>query len=469
MRHFTRIGKLAVALVLALSACDRGPETAAPEGRGAAPGAAAPQNVKGEKAVSAVRVPISGAKIKGSDRALVTIVEMSDYACPFCKKAHQTIESLLGEYGDKVRLAVLENPLPFHKTAAPAAKWAFAAGEQGRFWQARDALFAQKGSLDDEALAAMAKDLGLDADRLERDRKSLAAEKYVQSGLDLAASLGVTGTPCFFVNGVRLVGAQPAAAFRAAIDAALTSANALVARGVRPEDVYSEILKTAAPAEKAGGVAKGHDAKAGEPDCGGAGNDDGKCDPAKCDDVSADEPSDAPVDVDLANAPIRGSAAAPVILVVFTDFECPYCRKAEETVRALEKAYPGKLRIAYKSAPLPFHEHARLAAKAALAAKKQGPEKFFEYRDMVFAHQDTLDRATLVGFADKLGLDARRFAADLDDPALEALVAADVSQGEKLSVKGTPTFFVNGKRIIGAQPEEVFRKAIDAALAAKSR
>lgn len=463
MRRFIQLARISLALGLALSACDRGPETVTTDNPAPERGAAAGPRAADKAAPAAVRVPLHGAKIKGSDKALVTVVEISDYACPFCKKAHATVEALLAEYGDSVRLAVFENPLPFHTTAAPAAKWAFAAGEQGRYWQARDALFAHQKSLDEAGLAALAKDLGLDAERLDKDRSSMAADRHVQGGLDMAASLGATGTPTFFINGVQLVGAQPEAAFRTAIDAALKDAKALVARGVRPENVYAEILKTAAaPTPKgdkgAGKGAPGAEAKGDGKPC-GAGED---CN-CKGDTEEAADPE--PVDVDLGSAPVRGTPNAPVTLVVFTDFECPYCRKAETTVRALEKAYPGKLRVAYKAAPLPFHAHARLAAKAALAAQRQG--KFFEYRDAVFEHQDALDREALLGYAGALGLDMSRFQADLDDKALDAAVSADEAQVQKLGVKGTPTFFVNGRRVIGAQPEEAFRKVIDGALAGR--
>jgi protein-disulfide isomerase len=453
MRRFFHLASLALSLCFAVSACQKGasPEPAPQDEKAEAKPAAAPEGL--------VRVSLQGAKVKGSDRALVTIVEFSDYQCPFCKKAHQTIETLLGEYGDKVRLAVFDNPLPFHKRAEPVAKWAYAAGEQGKYWQARDALFEHQKTLDDDSLAALARELGLDPERLDTDRRSVGAEKHVKGGLAAAESLDVTGTPAFFVNGRRIVGAQPAAAFRAAIDQAAAQAEALVARGVRREDVYAKILEMAAPAvPRAKAAPKPGEAHGDGKPC-GAGED---CGCHANDDASADSQV---VDVELGAAPSRGPAAAPVTLVVFTDFECPFCKKAEETVRAMEKAYSGKLKIVYKSAPLPFHEHARLAAKAALAANRQG--KFFEYRDALFEHQDALDRDALVGYAAALGLDVERFRADLDDKALDAAIDADGAQVEKLAVKGTPTFFVNGRRVIGAQPEGVFRATIDTALAAR--
>ncbi|MEZ4298804.1 MAG: thioredoxin domain-containing protein [Polyangiaceae bacterium] len=447
-----------LALALGLSACDRGPDPSAadesagergPEKRGAAAPKGAGDGA--QKDVLVEQVSLLGAKIKGPDTALVTIVEMSDYACPFCKKAHATVESLLGEYQGRVRLAVFENPLPFHRTAKPAAKWAFAAGEQGKFWQARDVLFENQKNLDDEGLLALAQDMGLDMDRLEADRNSQSAARYVERGIELSRSLGAKGTPTFFVNGVRLIGAQPAGAFRAAFEEALGRADAMVARGVKPENVYSEILKAAVP-YKAGASEPAADGR----NCGQGCGDDGAGDPAK-------SALDAKVEeVEIGDAPVRGAANAKVTVVVFTDFECPFCAKSEATLRAVEKEYSGKVRIAYKSFPLPFHESARLAARASLAAHRQG--KFFEYRDALFAHQEELDRSSLIRYAGEVGLDVDRFQRDLDDKATELAVQADEAQVKRLGIAGTPTFFVNGRRIAGAQPVAAFRAQIDAAL-----
>jgi protein-disulfide isomerase len=450
MRRWKLFVGLVSASLLGVSACDRGATEPSPaEERGEEKGES-----KGEsrQAVTAERVPLIGAKIRGSDKALVTIVEMSDYACPFCKKAHATMEALMGEYHGRVRLAVFENPLPFHKTAKPAAKWAFAAGEQGKYWQARDTLFENQKKLDDEGLAALAKDLHLDPERLERDAASQAAERFVQGGLDLAKSLGVKGTPTFFVNGARIIGAQNVGAFRAAIEEALGRANEMVARGVRPENVYSEILKTASPYKPAAA----EPAKADGRNCGDGCGEDPKAEP----------PGEGEIfDVEVGDVPIRGAANAPITIVVFTDFECPFCQKGEATVRAVEKEYGQKVRVAYKSYPLPFHDHARLASKAALAAHRQG--KFFEYKEILFAHQDALGRAALLEYAAQAGLDASRFEKDLDDPAIERAIQADEAQVKRLEIGGTPTFFINGRKLAGAQPIAAFRAQIDAVLAGK--
>ena len=179
--------------------------------------------------------------------------------------------------------------------------------------------------------------------------------------------------------------------------------------------------------------------------------------------AEAEAESDKVETVAIGASPSRGAANAPVTVVVFSDFQCPFCSRAESTVRQLEAAYPGKIRFVFKNQPLPFHENARLAAKAALAANEQG--KFWEYHDALFTHQGALDRASLERYAEDLGLDLRRFRADLDDSRLDIAIEADVTEAHRLDVKGTPAFFVNGRPLQGAQPLAAFRAKVDQALA----
>jgi protein-disulfide isomerase len=189
-----------------------------------------------------------------------------------------------------------------------------------------------------------------------------------------------------------------------------------------------------------------------------------KCDHCDhCDGKEAEVEEDRVETIAVGASPSRGSASAPVTIVVFSDFQCPFCSKAEETVKQVEAAYPGKIRYVFKNNPLPFHDHARLAAKAALAASEQG--KFWEFHDALYAHQHDLDRASLERYAEDLGLDLRRFRAALDDARLDTAVEADVTEAHRLEIKGTPSFFVNGHFIQGAQPLVVFRARIDQVLA----
>jgi protein-disulfide isomerase len=169
------------------------------------------------------------------------------------------------------------------------------------------------------------------------------------------------------------------------------------------------------------------------------------------------------------NAPVKGGAAAPVTIIEVSDFECPFCARVQPTLLQLEKDYAGKLRIAFKFFPLPSHTHARPAAAAAQAARRQG--KFWEMHDYLFAHQTELEKLEAAGFAAAaadLGLSATRFSADyqalLKD---QSAVEADITETKRWLVDATPAFFINGESLLGAKPIAEFKRLIDAALAAK--
>jgi protein-disulfide isomerase len=166
--------------------------------------------------------------------------------------------------------------------------------------------------------------------------------------------------------------------------------------------------------------------------------------------------------ISTAGAPSTGPAGAPVTLVVFSDFECSFCVRAEATVHRLLAAYPDKVRFVFRNKPMPENPHARLAARAGRAADVQG--RFWEYEQLLFAHTGALDRSSLVRWAKQAGLDTARFEADLDGLQTAAAVQADEDEAKRLGVEGTPTFFVNGKVLEGAQPYDVLKKAVDEAL-----
>ena len=156
---------------------------------------------------------------------------------------------------------------------------------------------------------------------------------------------------------------------------------------------------------------------------------------------------EAPVEIPIGSAPVLGPKDARITLVEFSDFQCPYCAIAAPEISALLKAFPTQIRLVFKQYPLDMHPQAPQAAAASIAAAKQG--KFWEMHDALFAHRTDLTRSGLLANARALGLDMAKFQADLDAPATKALVDADVSQGDKLGIPGTPTVFVNGARYNG--------------------
>lgn len=166
-----------------------------------------------------------------------------------------------------------------------------------------------------------------------------------------------------------------------------------------------------------------------------------------------------PVD---ATGPSRGNAAAKVVIVEFADFECHFCAKAHETVMLVLKAYGDKVRLVFRHYPLSFHPRAPKAAEATACADEQG--KFWELHDALFESQE-LDVDALKMQARRAGVDETKFASCLDSGRTAALVKRDMAAGQNVGVSGTPAFFINGFMLSGAQPEEAFRKVIDAELA----
>jgi protein-disulfide isomerase len=141
---------------------------------------------------------------------------------------------------------------------------------------------------------------------------------------------------------------------------------------------------------------------------------------------------------------LRGNVQAPVQLVEFGDFECPYCGRAFSVVQALERALGDGLLVAFRHFPLTVHPHALLAAEAAEAAGAQG--RFWEMHDLLFQHQESLELPDLVDYAQSLALDAARFADDLRRHRHGGRIKADLRSGALSGVNGTPTFYINGVR-----------------------
>jgi protein-disulfide isomerase len=175
-----------------------------------------------------------------------------------------------------------------------------------------------------------------------------------------------------------------------------------------------------------------------------------------------EQPSQEVVAVDVGGAPILGAPDAPVTVVVFSDLQCPFCARLDVRLRAIEARRHGQVRIAFKHMPLPFHARATSAARAAVAADDGG--RFWEYIEHVFASPSALADADLVGYARELGLDAARFEAIMNEPGTAARVQQDVEQAQRLEIHGTPTLFVQGRRVQGLRDEATIERMIDDAL-----
>jgi len=166
-----------------------------------------------------------------------------------------------------------------------------------------------------------------------------------------------------------------------------------------------------------------------------------------------------------ADGPARGPKDAPVTIVEFSDFECPYCGAAHDTVEQVMSTYAGKVRLVYRQFPLSFHPHAAKAAEASLCAADQG--KFWEYHDVLFKNQKKLEPMELKAHASEVGIDPQKFGQCLDSGDKKKAVDADQQAGLQAGVGGTPAFFINGIFLNGAQPIDEFKKVIDGELASR--
>ncbi len=389
----------------------------------AAPPPSAPQQPAGPRKVE---VPVD-APVQGEKTAKVTIVEWSDFECPFCSRVEPTLAKVKETYGKNVRLVWRNQPLPFHPHAKLAATAAMAAHEQGKFWEMHDKMFANQKALERADLEKYAQELKLDMNRFKQALDSDKFKAKIDADSAAGSAAGANGTPTFFINGRQVVGAQPFENFKQTIDEELAKADKLLASGVKPEDLYAKIMESAgnapAPSEAAA-------------------------------------PAEPPVQkIEVGKAPVKGPANAPITIVEWSDFECPFCGRVTPTVKQLEEEYKGKIKIAFKHQPLPFHAHAHLAATAAMAAQEQG--KFWEMHDKLFANQRALERADLEKYAQELKLDMNKFKQALDTDKFKAALDADSAEGMRVGANGTPTFFINGRTVVGAQPVENFKKVID--------
>ncbi len=379
--------------------------------------------------------------VKGAKNPLVTIVEFSDFQCPFCTRVNPTIAKIMENYSDKVRVVFKQAPLPFHKQAPAAAAAALAANQQGKFWEMHDMLFANQKQFKTtdmtELTTGFAQKLGLNTGKFKAALTSDAVLNKVKADGALAKKVGARGTPNFFVNGVQLVGAKPYPAFEAEIKKQIK-----IAEKLKKDNLSGDALYKAAVAYNKKNAPKAAPKAAAPPS---------KVDLSK---------------LKIGNSHVKGNKNAKVKIFEFSDFQCPYCSRGNTTVQKVKETYGDKVAVIFKAFPLPFHKQAPAAHHAALAAGKQG--KFWEMHDLLFAASKTFKTADMneltAGFAAKIGINVEKFKKDMMSDEIAALAQKETAEGKVVGVRGTPAFFVNGNRLVGAQPFEKFKELVDAEL-----
>lgn len=367
----------------------------------------------------------------GPADAPIVIELYSDFHCPFCKKFSGTLKELEQQYPGKLRLVFHHFPLPMHKGADVSHQASVCAQEQGKFWEYHDKLMALTVKPEKETYSSLAAEVGADPAAFQACFDSGKYKAWVEQEAKRGTAIGVAGAPGYLINGRLLKGAGPIEALKKIID-----------WNLKPVGQYPGPVESAQP-----GGAGGPQPQQRNPGL----------DPQK----KYEFPTEW-----LKKGASKGSANAPVTIVEFLDYNCPFCKNGAALTDQVLAAYPGKVRVLAKNLPLPMHPNAQKTAEAVLCAQEQG--KFWEFRKEVFGEfwgKNSVE--DMKAIAKKMGLKEADFTACLDTSKTKPSIDEDVKVIQSLGSTGTPTFFVNGKPVVGAMPFESFRKVIDEALAEK--
>ena len=368
--------------------------------------------------------PMNNDPSKGPADAPAVIEIYSDFMCPFSARFFGTMKEAEKQYPGKIRTIYHQFPLPFHVGSHEMSEASLCAQEQGKFWEFHDRLMGKpEGKKDKTQLTQIAQELGLDASKFQACLDSNKYVERVDQDIALGKSEGVTGTPGYMIDGRLGTGAIPFESLKPLIDWCL-----------KPQGQYPGKQNPSPSAPGAGTAPKN------------------ALDPGK---VYALAPEW------LKKSPSRGPENAPVTIVEFVDYNCPFCQKGSTIIEDLVSKHPGQIRLISKEFPLSMHPNAMKAAIATACAAEQG--KFWEYQKELYGpswgKQSVED---LKAAAKKVGVQEKDFNACLDQDKTKDRVDEDMKMAGSLGVQGTPTFFVNGKPMVGAQPVENFEKAIDA-------
>jgi protein-disulfide isomerase len=358
---------------------------------------------------------------------MVTIVVFSDYQCPYCDRLDQTLDQLLGRYPGELRVVYRQFPLPSHREAELAAAVALAAHAQGQFVSMHRWLYENSRALTHMSVAERAASYGLDTQRLLEDVDGDRLAARIDDDLETGKRFDVTATPSWFINGRPGSGALPIEELDRIIREELALAQRLLGAGSTPEQVWARMLAASSEASSASLAA------------------------------STRYPTQ------LTGLARRGAATAKVEILMCGDFDCPYCQKSAATLEQLLQSHPNDLAIFFRNHPLPMHANARAAHRAAVAADNQG--QFWPMFELLYADTSKRSGAELEAMAKQLGLDVKRFRKDVTAASTEARIDTELAYCEQaLDASGTPTFFVNGIKVMGAQPLAEFEKLVQAEL-----
>ncbi len=398
-----------------------------------------------------VKADFSKAAYKGAKKPLVTIVEFSDFQCPYCSRFEKTIAEVMEKYKEDVRVVFVNFPLHFHKQAMPAAiaavEFLKQKGPSEAYWKFHDKIFANGRAITTENLAKWAGEFGADANKVKEAVTKKTHEAEIRNGMKLGQRFGVRGTPASFVNGRYVSGARPFKMYKPIIEREIAAAKKLIeAKKATRENVYDVAI--AAGLDKAKYIEQKLPQR-----------------PKRRPRPRLDTTKTYRIDVN--GLPFIGDPDASVVMAIGFDVQCPYCARIMAILEQLMdgdgkefKGYAKGLKVVLLHYPLPFHKDANLAHQAIQEVFNQkGPKTLYAFLKLLKKDSRKLPRATLEKHAAAVGVDMAKFKAALDKGTHKALLSKTMANARNVGVMGTPAVYINGKSARG-RSLPLFRKLI---------
>ncbi|RDV36595.1 hypothetical protein DV096_17755 [Bradymonadaceae bacterium TMQ3] len=390
----------------------------------------------GESVDAMIPLPTEGAAVWGDLDVPVTVQVFADLRCGYCARGHQTLKAMMASR-EGVRVLYRFWPLSEDAELEGAHRALVAAQAQGRFWEYLEAIYEARGEFGERRLEAMAARVGLDVARWREDRDGAYTEQVIARDRAIGERVGVQGTPTYFVNGTRVVGAVEPSEWMAVIDGELEAAGALLDAGVAAEAVsWRRTLENYQPVNWQ--------------------------EVAEVEDEAAVGEGFEVAYIPVGESPVKGASAedARVTVVVFSDFQCGFCERARHTWDALVERYGSQgLRLVYKHYPLPSHTRAGHAAAASVVVEDGGD--FWKMHDLLFEAGGDLSDERLEAMAREAGYEGDDLYARMRSDEVTSRIQADVEVGYNAGVQGTPTFFINGIKLAGAWEVDELSPLID--------
>jgi protein-disulfide isomerase len=348
--------------------------------------------------------------VMGSDNAPVKVVILTGFGCQACTDFWNDAKRAYDEYKGKVQFRFKHKIIPpQHPDSVEASEAAACAGKQGKFWPFHNKLMDNPFNIGRSALDQYAKETKVRMRKWKKCMKKHEAYGMLTRDSVIANETGSHSFPNVLANGVRIGKPKNYESLKALIEKMIPRAEAMIKSGTKPRDVYDRSIAS------------------------------GKFFP---------QTEGRRISFKTSDSPTFGPKSAKVEVVVYEDFQCPFCSKLAPNLKLFAKMNPGKVKIVYKHMPLiSIHTEAQLASEASMEAHAQG--KFWEYHDKLYENQQALKKNDLISYAQAVGLNMPRFQDALQSRKHKAFVDADSQEGQRAGITGTPSVFINGLKYAG--------------------